>query len=182
MRATILVCTALLALARAASLRAQADAARLVGARVRVAFTAPGSPHGFHVVVGDLVAVTDSTLSIRPPGSTMHETISTSSVQGFEVRTGRDRGRGAGFGALIGLGSGLIIGYALGDDCGPDEFICFDRDETMLGGGFVGAAIGGLIGLAVGRGDRWAVRSVPGRVSVVPLSGGGVRLGASLRF
>ena len=112
----------------------------------------------------------------------VEEHVPTSRVQRFEVRTGTDRGAGARLGALIGFGSGLLLGYTLGDDCSGQEWVCFDRDETMLGGGMLGAALGAWIGLMTGRGDRWRVSPVPGGVSLMPVSGGGVRLAASFRF
>jgi hypothetical protein len=174
-------CAALLSAMGALSLPAQAMRPDLVGSRVRVTLLAPEPGTESRIVVGNLVAVGDSALSIRPLGTTAEERVATSRVQRFEVRAGRNRAAGGRLGALIGLGSGLMLGYALGDDCTSQDWICFDRDETTAGGAVLGAALGAGIGLLVGRGDRWREAPVPGAVSLMPVRGG-VRLAVSLRL
>ena len=181
MRATILASVALLWMMGAAPLRAQEPRPELIGSRVRVTVAADSATPS-RVVVGNLVAVGDSALVIRPLETAVEERLPTSRVQRFELRTGKDRGAGARFGALIGLVSGLAIGVALGDDCSSTEFMCFERSETGAGGALIGLGLGMWIGLIAGRGDRWTPATVPSNVSVMPTTGGGVRFAASFSF
>ena len=181
MSATVLAWVALLSMTSAASLRAQESRPNLIGSRVRVTVAAD-SFAPLRVVVGNLVAVGDSALVIRPLETAVEEHLRTSRVQRFEVRTGKNRGAGAGLGALVGLLSGLAIGLALVDDCSNRSGICYDRSDTAAGGAVFGLGLGTAIGLIAGRGDQWEAAAVPSGVSVTPTSGGGVRLAASLRF
>jgi hypothetical protein len=183
MRATILAGVAILSITTgAASLRAQESRPELIGKRVRVTVAPADSSAVSRVVVGELVAVGDSALVIRPRKAAAEESVATSGIQRFEVRTGRNRGSGAMLGTLVGLGVGAALGYATGDDCTSTEFLCFDRSDVAVGVGLAGAVLGLGIGLIAGRGDRWRAEAVPARVSVVPTQGGGFRLAASFSF
>ena len=70
----------------------------------------------------------------------------------------------AGKGALAGLFAGGLLGYAAGDDCGGEDWICFDRSATTPAGALLGAGVGALVGALVVGGERW--RQVPVSASV----------------
>lgn len=179
---TILTWGAILLMTGAASLRAQEPRPELVGARVRLTMATGDSLVPGRVVIGNLVAIEDSVLVIRPVEAQVEETFATSRIQRFEVRTGKNRGDGARFGAAVGLGAGLILGLLAGDDCSSSDFICFDRSETAVGGSVIGFGLGMWIGLLVGRGDRWSAEPVPARLSLAPAGEGRIRFAASFRF
>jgi hypothetical protein len=144
------------------------------------------------VLVGTLVAVGDSALVIRPrlirpPEVEMEVSVPTSLIQRFEISRGKSRGQGAKFGAIVGLGGGMLIGFFLGEeleDCTPGEgdLFCFGPAFHVAAGGILGLASGIVIGAIVGRGDRWEEEPVPVRVGIVPASGGAFRVAASLAF
>jgi hypothetical protein len=181
MRTMILASLAAVQVLAAGSMAAQADTS-VVGARVRVTVVNEDPLSGSRIVVGKLVAVGDSGISIRELGSEVDEVVPASRLQRFEVRTGPNRGAGARLGALVGLGFGAVLGFAGGENCSNKEWICFDRDETTFFGALMGASFGGLIGFLAGRGDRFAEAPLPARVTLAPTRGGAVRLGASLAF
>ena len=92
---------------------------------------------------------------------------STVAVSSLEVSRGQHRqgGRGALVGLIVGGVGGFVVGYAGGDDCGPGDFICFDRRATGLMGAVFFGAIGTGVGAIVGHNtltDRW-VRVGTGR-------------------
>jgi hypothetical protein len=182
MRFAIVSCVALVAGMSVASLSAQPTRNDRIGARVRLTLAGLDSASGSPLVVGSLVAVDDTAVSVQRPGATTAESFPISRVQRFEVRVGRDRWAGARLGAIVGVVVGLVFGYASGDDCTAQDFVCFDREETTVGGAILGAGLGGWIGLLVGRGDRWRVEAVPQRVSVMPAGGAAVRVGVSYQF
>jgi hypothetical protein len=85
----------------------------------------------------------------------------------LEVARGQRRlgGPGALIGLLTGGVAGFAIGYAGGDDCTHDEWICFDRRSTGAIGAVGFGAIGTLVGAIVGHNvkvDRW-VKLAPRR-------------------
>jgi hypothetical protein len=182
MRLVIPSCIALVAGMSLATLSAQPTRNDRIGARVRLTLAGVDSAGASRVVVGSLVAVGDTAVSVQRPGAATAESFPVSRVQRFEVRMGRDRRAGARLGAIVGLTVGLVFGYASGEDCTAQDFVCFDRDETTVAGAILGAGLGGWIGLLVGRGDRWRVEAVPQRVSVMPAGGPGVRVGVSYQF
>ena len=69
--------------------------------------------------------------------------------------------------AVIGLAIGGFVGFAAGDDCSEEDWVCFPRSETAMGGAALGVTIGYVIGLIAGGGERWKETAIP-RVSVVP--------------
>ena len=175
MRPTLFI--ALLIGLSATSLSAQPARTNWIGSRVRVTLTGVDSAGELPVIAGTLVAVGDTALSVRPSGATAEQSIPVSRVLRFHVHAGRDRWAGARFGALVGLPVGLVFGFASGEDCTSEDWICFDREETTVGGAILGAALGTVIGLAIGRGDSWRAESLPQRVSVAPIAGGvGLRI------
>jgi hypothetical protein len=188
MKSTFTTVVALMSLMPLASLPAQTEHRALVGKRVRVTMPdtmrigdLPSSARPL-VVIGKLVAMSDSTMSVRNDGTSSYVTVPLSRVQRLEVSTGLTRGETAAIGGLIGLGAGGILGYAGGEDCTGNEFICFPREQTAVAGALAGAAIGGVIGFIAGRGERWRDASIPARVSVVPTGTRSIFITSTLRF
>ena len=109
-------------------------------------------------------------------------------VNRLDVSTGRRRYtmRGATIGSLIGVTSGVVIGFASGDDP-PDAFWQTSAGEKAaiagVGLGVVGLVIGGVVG-ALTVADRWT--AVPlGTATVNPrleAGRGGARLGVAVSF
>jgi hypothetical protein len=188
MRSTSMALVTLLAITPLVSLAAQTEPLVLVGKRVRITIpdtmgtSEPPTSARPLVVIGQLVAFNDSTMSVRNEAGSADVTLARARVQRLEVSTGSTRGVSAMYGALIGLGAGGILGYAAGDDCSDREFICFPQEETAVAGAFLGAALGGLIGLLVGHGERWQDTALPARVSVVPIGTRSISLTSTLRF
>jgi hypothetical protein len=156
------------------------------GRHVRV--TAPG--FAGHPVIGDLMAIDAGDITIRRAGSSEVVAIPRGEVTRFEVSSQRrQKGRGAEIGALVGLGIGAVVGFAVGDDCsGPDapSIVCIPRPASAAGVGLVGAGLGAVVGLALAP-SRTVWHSVdPGglQVSVLPSAGrsGGMGLALSLSF
>ena len=180
------IVTSLAALCGAA---ASADEGRppTEGRRVRV--TAPGFADGS--VIGDLVAVEDTRVTLRTAGASEVVAIPRRDVIRLEIGTKRHRrGRAAGIGALVGLGIGAIAGFAVGnDDCGgPDApfIMCVPRETSAAGVGGAGAALGAALGLLFAPGETVWETVDPGglQVSVIPSRRGksGVGLALSLAF
>ena len=111
--------------------------------------------------------------------------------------TTRDHARGAGEGAIIGLGVGTLSGLALGmsagasTTCAPDDTSCslFDPlGDAIVGASAVGAGMligtlaGGIIGGVVGhrQHDVYAASAVP-QLGVAPTVGG-AQASAAWRF
>ena len=118
------------------------------------------------------------------------------SITRLEVSRGRKShgGRGAAFGALIGIPLGAVVGLATYEECVPQggswiDFSCFmvpSEGQTALIGAILGGGGGALLGWIIGassKTDRW--EEVPLdrlRVSFVPQRDGRFALGASVRF
>jgi hypothetical protein len=156
------------------------------GARVRVTTSAIGR------VVGTLVDAADDSVRVEVSGgSTL--TVSKANLGLLELSTGvrRHGWRGAGIGALVGVGIGGAVGLATyrRTDCQPDplkQLLCdlvdrTSREVTVMADaamiGTAGAIVGALIG-QVGR-ESWV--RVPmrrdARVGLVRGLGLGVRIG-----
>jgi hypothetical protein len=186
MRSLIPVVTMLALLIVVSSVAAQADEEGLIGKRVRITTSNP-TPPGDHqrgarpmVVIGELTATSDSTMSLRQSETMDEVTVSLSRVQRLEMSTGSDRGASAAKGAFIGLAIGGVVGFAAGDDCSQQDFICFSRDDTAMGGAAAGLTLGLLIGLIAGGGERWEETTIP-RVSIVP-GERSISVGSTIRF
>jgi hypothetical protein len=117
-------------------------------------------------------------------------------VRGVTV-TSRDHGRGAGEGAVIGLGVGALAGMAFGlsaaesTTCGDDDLACGLVDifadagvaaYSLMGGALIGTVTGAVLGGTIGhrRYDVYEASPVP-QVGVAPTAGG-VQASAAWRF
>jgi hypothetical protein len=187
MRSTFIGLVALLSIIPVVSLAAQTEPRVLVGKRVRITMpdtmgtSEPPSSRPL-VVIGQLVAFNDSTMSVRNEASAGDVTVARSRVQRLEVSTGSNRGVSAMTGGLIGLGVGGLIGYAGGENCSGEGFCFFPRDELAVAGAFLGAALGSAIGLIVSHGERWRDTALPARISVVPTGTRSIWIASTLRF
>ncbi len=171
MRAISMVLLALLAVVEVASAQTAQDLPR--GARVRIT---PADPSP--VIVGQLIAVSDSALMVRRQRGGGDITISRSLVQRLEVSRGTRRGANAGWGALLGLAIGGVVGYAAGNDNG----YWVDKRGAAVLGAVTGVVGGSVIGLLVGSFERWGDAAVPMRLSVVPMSEGSLSIGGRIAF
>jgi hypothetical protein len=184
--AMVAIVTSLAALCGAA---ASADECKppTEGRRVRV--TAPGFAGG--TVIGDLVAVEATRVTLRTAGASEVVAIPRRDVIRLEIGTKRHRrGRAAGIGALVGLGIGAVAGFAVGNsDCGgPDAptIVCVPREGSAVGVGVAGAGLGAALGLLFAPGETVWETVDPGglQVSVIPSRRGknGLGLALSLTF
>jgi hypothetical protein len=186
MRSLTLVAT-VASLIAVSSVAAQADEESLIGKRVRITTSNPTPPADNQrgarpvVVIGELTATSDSTMSLRRSETMDEVTISLSRVQRLEMSTGSDRGASAAKAAVIGLAIGGVVGAAAGEDCSEADFICFERSATAMGGAAAGMTIGFLVGLIAGGGERWEDTAIP-RVSIVPMGGRSISIGSTIRF
>ena len=148
------------------------------GSRVRVTPMTP-SP----VVVGQLIAVSDSALVVRSQDHPRDVTIPRSAVVRLEVSHGTSRHTSAGWGALVGITIGGVAGYAAGQDsCGSDAWFCIKRPVAAMLGGGTGMTAGILIGLLVGSVERWRDAAVPMHLSVVPTGEGSMAIAGRIAF
>ena len=138
------------------------------GTRVRVTPSTPSS-----VVVGELIEIRDSALVIRTQGYRGDVTIPRSAVMRLEVSRGTTRAASAGWGALIGLGVGGLLGVAswYRPQCGYDAWFCMTLPTAFAVGGILGTPIGTVIGFAFGFRERWKDAAVPVDLSIVPSGG-----------
>ena len=145
------------------------------GARLRLTTGAAHEP-----VVGTLVRFDTDSVSLRAVEGAVPVTIPFASVSRAEVvrERGTMAGAGARFGLLAGAGFGVVA--ALTDaELGNKEL-----GALVFGGvfGLLGAGVGGLIGSAVPR-DVWEPLPLhEARLSVAPVSGGGLRFGLSFQL
>jgi outer membrane lipoprotein SlyB len=187
MRSTFTSLVALISLIPFVSLPAQTDQRVPLGKRVRITMpdtmSAVERPVGGRplVVIGNLVAMSDSAMSIRNDVTSGYVTVPLSRVQRLEVSTGSDRTTSAVVGGLIGLGIGGVAGYSSGDDCPNGDWLCFPREDTAVIGAVLGAAVGTLIGVLGGRGERWKDASVR-RVTAIPIGTRSIAFTSTLRF
>lgn len=157
-----------------------------VGTRVRITMpdTSPTPNRArdrSRPMVGRITAVTDSVMSVRPDAASADVPVLLSRVHRLEVSKGFNRGPNARKGALIGLVAGGVIGFAAGDDCSSQDWVCFDRPSTSLAGAAAGVGLGAIIGL-VGSTEKWRDTAESASVSVAPARGGGVSIGTRVLF
>jgi hypothetical protein len=143
------------------------------GARVRITPTAP-SP----VVVGQLIAVSDSAVVVRRQRNAGDITMPRSAVLRLEVSRGTSRGTSALWGALFGSVIGAVVGYY---SVGENPW-WFDRRGAAVFGGATGVAAGSLMGLVVGSFERWRDTAMPMSLSVAPTGRGLFSVGGRIAF
>lgn len=160
-----------------------------VGARVRVTTTAREN------LEGTVTAWRGDTMVLRATKGLLTE-VPIGEVSSLSVVRGRRPNPlgGAVKGMLVGGGAGVAVFSAIcGEadiDPGPgdsDPGACSSSDAWFLLMGTGAAAVaGGVVGLVAGTivgADRWRPVATPAtRLSVRPLSGGGLGVGFSLRF
>lgn len=105
-------------------------------------------------LVGRVVRADSLGLTVRTDRETL--LVDRAALRDVWVSRGRKpRARGAGFGFLGGLLVGGLVGYGAGEDCGGDDFICFDRSDTTPVFALVGGLLGAGIGALAGGGENW---------------------------
>ena len=152
------------------------------GARIRITAT----PYALENRTARVLSIRNDSLLLQlAPAETL--TVAVAGVTKLDVSTGRSRHTlmGAGIGAVVGVASGALLGYAGGDD--PPGLLAM----SASGKAALGAATLGVTGLVVGTvvgalrvTDRWT--SVPlGAAQATPslqVGRGGARLGVAVSF
>jgi hypothetical protein len=135
--------------------------------------------------IGTFVSQDASSLRLRWSGQrdSMLVTVPQSRIQGLEVSAGKysNVGKGAG----IGFGVGAVVGLVAGLACSSSSsgFVSQCTGGQVAGAtielGFIGAALGGLVG-AASQSEHWKqVKSTTAHVSLTPH---GVGLSVSIGF
>jgi len=170
---------------------AQADEPGPVAPGLRVRLTAP-SVSGKRLI-GTVVGLDEATLTLQRQGGKETLQLPRGAITTVETSWHRSRkGKGALIGALVGLGTAVALGFAIGDDCGPiqgDELfarlvdnLCVGKGEAAAVVGILTVPAGALLGLAVAPGEKWHPSSLD-RLSVrITPARGGAGLTVSLRF
>ena len=139
-------------------------------------------------VKGWYVGTDDSGFRIRTSPHGPVDAIAVTPETRLYLYTGRKNAIGRG--ALIGGGMGVLLGAAVGflgaEDCGSQEFLCFDRGSIAVAGaaavGAVGLGVGAIIGALTTR-ELWSQAVLPGSARPQVWSGDGrIRFGLSVGF
>ncbi len=163
---------------------AQSPASLSPGSRVRL-LASGMSPRP---LIGTILRGDETTVEIQGAEQKDPVVVRRDAITRLEVSLGRrSRGRGAGIGALVGFGIGVIPALMPEhkEECGPNAglfcgLVIITRTQVGLVFGGIGAGVGALIGAAVPPGEKWKAVSSGLRVSV-----GGARtrdLGVSWSF
>jgi hypothetical protein len=129
--------------------------------------------------VGTLVGATEHSIVLRPDRSRDTVELSRDSISRAQTSLGRRTHQTAVKGLAIGAVAGIVIGFAAGEDCSNNDFICFSRGETVPLGGLLGGALGGLVGALVGSRERWTDEP---RLTLTPLPSGGLAMRIALEL
>jgi hypothetical protein len=124
------------------------------GARVRITVRLPKHERW----TGSFVSLANDTVTIRDSDSTgVLVTVAAPQITRFEVSRG-NRGsgmRGAGFGLLVGVAVGAVVGYA---GYSGDDYLVSSAGESAGAGaalfGFIGAGVGAVVG-ALTPSEHW---------------------------
>lgn len=91
---------------------------------------------------------------IKQQTSPTYIAVATSQIKKVRfISKGTGAMQGAGFGFLL----GAIVGYAAGEDCPSDSFICFPREDVALALGFISALIAAPVGAIIGHRDVYQI-------------------------
>lgn len=150
--------------------------------RVRVAIEKGGTSWSPIGIEGRVVAMQGDSIQIVESGGRLWN-VPVSKVQSLDVKRGRDRVVGAGYGILGGLAFGTLMSLipqecndqGVGIDCRYDGSSPSNADywrENISMGVFLGVILGAAIGV-----ERWERIMAAPTVSVRPVAGGlGLRL------
>jgi hypothetical protein len=160
---------------------ASAEESSPTSASPRVRVTAP-TVSGTRLV-GTLLRMDEATLTLRRKGGKEVIEVPRRAITRMEVsRRPSKRGKGAGIGALIGLGAAVAIGVAEGEDCSGGKWLCFDTPTMVLASSILTIPAGTVLGLVFAPGESW-VAATPERLRLaVTPARGGVGVALSLRF
>ena len=132
------------------------------GTRIRVTSDS-GSPRDR---IGMLVSMDSDSLHFRTAKDSSLTSVATGSLVRLELSKGRksNAGRGAFIGALVGVGSGLLLGIlASAEEDGSDSYYDVGPEDVFAATALLGAAgagVGALIGATSHR-DRWEPVPLP---------------------
>jgi hypothetical protein len=149
----------LLLLATAPPVHSQADS----GLRVRITTSASRQP----IWVGTLISADQDSVKLVSAKDRQLVALPIARIVRAEQSRGRrsNAGQGATIGAVVGGGTGLILGLlASGEE---DSFYEVGADEVIVAKAFLaaaGAGIGALVGAVTPR-DQWEPLTVPGQVN-----------------
>ena len=140
-----------------------------------------------------VVSVEERALTVRRGEGAAPIALQLGDLDRLEVDRGlrsrrRAAGRGAVFGAVGGGLAGIAAGLADGDDrCDAGSWCLFQMSagEKAVIGGLVFAGAGTLVGVAIGTllpGREWEPCTLPLDVGIRTSAGGGLGLGAAIRF
>ena len=157
---------------------AQTPASLEVGSRVRLEVDGI-SPRP---LIGIILSGDQTTLEIQGSDQEGPVVVRRAAITKLQVSLGRrSRARGAGIGALVGFGIGVIPAFVPDREvqCYPNEWLCRTTPKgqrvqvplisktaigLVLGG--IGAGVGALIGAVVPPGEKWKAFSTGLRVSI----------------
>jgi len=158
------------------------SAAQQLGQRIRVLATTDTAARW---IVGDLLAQDSDSLRLRVGGQAQPVSVARRSLQRLEVGRGQQRAVLAG--ARIGVGLGVLVGAisqasrepARSCDGWFSSLCSLDREARVVQAGLIGAAVGGVLGAALGYGvrfERWQGLPLGGARVTVARNGTGVGL------
>ena len=160
---------AFLALLVALPAYGQAQARHTVSAGERARLVS-GNWRRAEIAIGVVDTASPDSIVLRLERSGERYAMASDRLRRVDVSRGRgDVRRGAAIGMLVGGLAGGAIGFAAGDDCDADAFICFDRSETTPVGLFFGAILGAGLGALTNMGERWEPAALPARTSALRL-------------
>jgi hypothetical protein len=172
---SILIAVAFLA-ASASTVVAQTPPHLETGARVRL--VAPAIPAGEQIV--RIEGTTNDTLVFRSERYPVTRSLALSEISSVDVSLGQRRRTARG--AIMGLGTGVVVGAVVGYmTFEPCEGFCMFEPTTAsgnaawvgLGGGLLGLVAGTTIGFLT-KSERWQRVHTRTSVGVSPAGGGGV--------
>jgi hypothetical protein len=151
-----------------------------VGSRLRVTFIDRASRR----MVSRLVERSGDTLMLAASDTSAAVAVPLDAVRTLEVSRGRgNRGASAVKGLLIGGFAGAALGFLAGDDCGANQWLCFDRGTMAASFGMSGAVAGAVGGVLGGGRERWEkLDAKTWRVAPYVGASGAVGVSASLAF